>query len=1215
MALSPAAQAQFNRIIRGRPPNPGKASLNEAINFINANPSLRRIREGGFPTGLSKEGREQFRRQEQARIEAGGRQAESTIALGKIAKVKREREIKKAVRQAESTIALGKIAKVKREREIKKIIKPRVMVREVKLTPKVEFILRKERERKKIRTKKGTIIGIKKDIKEGKVTGRLKNLVDIISGGALTERRIEKEQSSLNERTIKFNNKFGQKELSESQFKKADAEKSFIDAEQKKIDGKKDSLVKSGRNELRNFIIKFDLRKTPRLTVKEQEKVEKARVDNKTIQNEIKKNKPLINKKNKLISDNNEKIKDLQKKDRNTLEDLRLFKLKNNVNNLRNDISKLEFKSPPKILAGSLPIVPASVPSGITKIKFRGIQKVDEQGRIVTDILFRTNKGREGIAKGVRGAVSKDGKTIELVLGQSGKVAVKFPSGVKKLIKPETFVSIEQVSSKTKALKIIVSLTKNGELTTSKAKKLKNLVKRLFKEDIRKISIKKLKILQKKITKAKKIRVLDLTKNLQRLRRRGLLKISKPPKRVKAKPIFKLRLRKPKVPKLISPKKIIKKAIKKIKKTKKIKKIDTITKKEFLKKIKSLVSARDISKKLGFKLSKRVKRLSKKGKIPRSEFTKIVEKIKPPTPLKIGEPIKKIKKPKRLKEINLERNLARLIKKLKLSLKKTPTRTRTLRQLDIKRNITRLRKKGKILPSPRETARDPGFGKIIKRLRREALQVEKAGRLKKVNINLKILEQRGVGKSISVKGKKFFRPGLRFPSGKLIKKRVKPLSKEDFASISGVLTKGDLSLIIGRSITRAKDKAEFIGLIKGVGKGGKSVLGGKGKQQLISKKTKQQFETALKKVITKVSSAIAMAEKTEVLKTKATQLAGAVAVLSSKALSAKQKSIIKSSISPIKKVVKAPTIQSTKTKIIQSLINKQATVQRAITKQRSKVKQIAQQKSKTSQAVKQKTNQRIAQLQKQKLALRKKQKQITKQILRARPGITPPRFPRLPRFVKIRKKKRRAKPKPKEKVKAFNVFARPLKKRKGAKRPKLVKVNKVPLRKTRAKDLRNYIADTSLARTAKIESTKGKTKPSKLRIPSGYAKRTSKKFRRHRIVKGRRKLLPKGKVIEKSRYLLDTRQEKRKITLRRRIAQITKKPIFRRKKGGDMMGIKRKRLSSIPKGRITSKKVEGGFEINIKGKLFDEVADKRSARAGVKRIRRLREEDKKKRKR
>ena len=156
---------------------------------------------------------------------------------------------------------------------------------------------------------------------------------------------------------------------------------------------------------------------------------------------------------------------------------------------------------------------------------------------------------------------------------------------------------------------------------------------------------------------------------------------------------------------------------------------------------------------------------------------------------------------------------------------------------------------------------------------------------------------------------------------------------------------------------------------------------------------------------------------------------------------------------------------------------------------------------------------------------------------RPRPTIKPPVRP-LPRRKRKRKSMRRRPKKPQ----AYSVKARPLKKRKKGKRPKLVRVSKVPLSKKRAKDLRNYITDTSLSRTARINPTRGKPSTPKLKVPKGYSRKTSKKFRRYRVVKGKRVPLPKGKVIERSKHLLDTRQEKKKITLRRRIAQLSKPP-------------------------------------------------------------------------
>jgi len=149
--------------------------------------------------------------------------------------------------------------------------------------------------------------------------------------------------------------------------------------------------------------------------------------------------------------------------------------------------------------------------------------------------------------------------------------------------------------------------------------------------------------------------------------------------------------------------------------------------------------------------------------------------------------------------------------------------------------------------------------------------------------------------------------------------------------------------------------------------------------------------------------------------------------------------------------------------------------------------------------------------------------------------------PIIPVGVLIPKVKKRPKKKPKKKrIQAFDVYARPLKRKGAKKKPKLIKVNINPLTKKRAKDLRDFILDTSLARTGKIRpSRKVKPKKTKLRgIPVGYSKRVMKKFRRFRQVKGMKKRLPRGKVIEKSRHLLDTRQEKRKIGLKRRIAQL-----------------------------------------------------------------------------
>ena len=121
-------------------------------------------------------------------------------------------------------------------------------------------------------------------------------------------------------------------------------------------------------------------------------------------------------------------------------------------------------------------------------------------------------------------------------------------------------------------------------------------------------------------------------------------------------------------------------------------------------------------------------------------------------------------------------------------------------------------------------------------------------------------------------------------------------------------------------------------------------------------------------------------------------------------------------------------------------------------------------------------------------------------------------------------------------------------KKKGVKKiPKLIKINKVPISKQRAEDLRNYIIDTSLSRTGKIKPS-GKMQKPKLRVPVTYGSKTKFKFRTYKIRKKKRVPLRKGKVIEKRKRLLDTPQEKKQITLARRLAQLEKKSGLRPKK-------------------------------------------------------------------
>ena len=239
----------------------------------------------------------------------------------------------------------------------------------------------------------------------------------------------------------------------------------------------------------------------------------------------------------------------------------------------------------------------------------------------------------------------------------------------------------------------------------------------------------------------------------------------------------------------------------------------------------------------------------------------------------------------------------------------------------------------------------------------------------------------------------------------------------------------------------------------------------------------------------------------------------------------------------------------------QKVTNKQKQAQRQafkkVQRQKFKLKQVLKQKFifglREKQLLKQSESLKLKILQKPALKqpsrLKERLRLKERERLRVREPIKPKLKPTLKekKFLLIKgRRKRRRKIIKKRKPQAYQVWARPLKRKGQKKLPKLIKVSKVPLTKKRARDLRNYIADTSLSRTARIKPIKGKPTTSKLKVPKGYSRKTFGKFRRYRIKKGKRIPLKKGRVIELGRHLLDTRQEKKRIGLKRRIAQIRK---------------------------------------------------------------------------
>ena len=232
-------------------------------------------------------------------------------------------------------------------------------------------------------------------------------------------------------------------------------------------------------------------------------------------------------------------------------------------------------------------------------------------------------------------------------------------------------------------------------------------------------------------------------------------------------------------------------------------------------------------------------------------------------------------------------------------------------------------------------------------------------------------------------------------------------------------------------------------------------------------------------------------------------------------------------------------------KDIQKTKTRSRSISRSISKTKSITKTKQLQKQKSLQKQKQDNLQKQLQRQKQRLKLRTKQVQRLKllRLGKIKPTVkAPPKGIKLLIPPKLKKKKIKKVVVRKKGKGSFDVFAKPVKGK------RLVKVNKKPLSKTDARNLRNFVIDTSLSRTGSIKSTRGEISKPAIKVPIGFAKRTAKKFRSYRKRKGKRIPLKKGKVIEKKTSLLDTRQERKKITLRARLRQLSPKKKVKKKK-------------------------------------------------------------------
>ena len=148
-----------------------------------------------------------------------------------------------------------------------------------------------------------------------------------------------------------------------------------------------------------------------------------------------------------------------------------------------------------------------------------------------------------------------------------------------------------------------------------------------------------------------------------------------------------------------------------------------------------------------------------------------------------------------------------------------------------------------------------------------------------------------------------------------------------------------------------------------------------------------------------------------------------------------------------------------------------------------------------------------------------------------RPSRMPPTEPKLPPRIG---RKRMIVSKDK-KAPSHDVFVKP------PKRKKFLKVTKSPVGLIEARDTRNYFIDETTSRSGYLKPRKVKPSPLQFDIPKNYARDTQRKFRTFKQKKGKRTKLPKERVIERGKFLIDTKGEKQQLDIFKAMARSEKR--------------------------------------------------------------------------
>ena len=151
--------------------------------------------------------------------------------VGNLEPVKKSKVVKKVVEtRFEELIRISKLSPKKQLEEFRKLkIPTKLPIDQTKIGKVIEEAI----SRAKILVAKGK--RFVEDIEKSKAFQKRARGIDIITGGAITERRLGREMESLNKDIEKFNKKYGGKELTESEYNKAISEQKLLESKENKI--------------------------------------------------------------------------------------------------------------------------------------------------------------------------------------------------------------------------------------------------------------------------------------------------------------------------------------------------------------------------------------------------------------------------------------------------------------------------------------------------------------------------------------------------------------------------------------------------------------------------------------------------------------------------------------------------------------------------------------------------------------------------------------------------------------------------------------------------------------------------------------------------------------------------------------------------------------------------------------------------------------------